>query len=156
MSTRNEHSAVASADRVLVITRVIAAPPALVFQAWTDPERMMRWYAPEGLETPYAEADLRVGGRFRVLMRELDGGKEHDVSGEYREIVVDRKLVFTWAWLTTPEEVSLVTVELEPAGDGTRLTLTHEQLTDAESRDSHQSGWSSALDKLGKLVSANS
>jgi uncharacterized protein YndB with AHSA1/START domain len=153
MSARNDQSTVASADRVLVITRILAAPPALVFQAWTEPERMMCWYAPEGLETPYAEADLRVGGRFRVLMREPDG-KEHDVSGEYREIVPNRKLVFTWAWRTTPEQVSLVKVELEPAGDGTRLTLTHEQLTDAESRDSHKSGWSSALDKLGELVNA--
>jgi uncharacterized protein YndB with AHSA1/START domain len=151
MSARNDRSDVASADRVLVITRVLAAPPALVFRAWTDPARMMLWYAPEGLETPYAEADLRVGGRFRVLMREPDG-KEHDVSGEYREIVPDRKLVFTWAWLRSPDDISLVTVELQPEGDGTRLTLTHEQLPGAAERDSHQSGWVSALDKLGKLV----
>ncbi len=154
MSVKNEISNVATVDRVLVITRDFAAPPALVFQAWTDPKRMMQWYAPEGMETPYAEADLRVGGRYRVLMREPDG-KEHDVSGEYREIVANRKLVFTWAWRTTPEEISLVTVELEAAGGGTRLTLTHEQLLDAESRDSHQSGWSSALDKLEKFVTSN-
>ncbi len=155
MSARNDHSSVASADRVLVITRLLAAPLALVFQAWTDPERMMRWYAPEGLETPYAEADLCVGGRFRVLMREADG-KEHDVSGEYREIVQNRKLVFTWSWVRSPEDISLVTVELEPEGDGTRLTLTHEQLPDSEERDSHQSGWSTALNKLGKLVTGAS
>jgi uncharacterized protein YndB with AHSA1/START domain len=153
MSAPNNRSAVASSDRELVITRVLAAPPALVFQAWTDPARMMQWYAPEGLQTPYAESDLRVGGRFRVLMREPDG-TEHDVSGEYREIVPDRKLVFTWAWLRSPDDISVVTVELQPEGDGTRLTLTHEQLPDAAERDSHQSGWSSALDKLGKLVAA--
>lgn len=152
MSARNEPSAVAPADRVLVITRVLSAPPALVFVAWTDPARMMQWYAPEGMEIPEAECDLRVGGRYRVLMREADG-TEHETSGEYREIVPHRKLVFTWSWRNSPEDVSLVTVELEPDGNGTRLTLTHEQLPGAESRDSHQSGWSSALDKLGKLAS---
>ena len=151
MSAKNESSAVASTDRGLVITRVLAAPPALVFQAWTDPAKMMRWYAPEGMETPEAECDLRVGGRYRVLMRETDG-TEHETSGEYREIVSDRKLVFTWSWRNSPEDISLVTVELVPEGAGTRLTLTHEQLPGAESRDSHQSGWSSALHKLEKLI----
>ena len=151
MSQGNESSSVTAAERVLVITRVFAAPPALVFRAWTDPARMMQWYAPEGMTTPYAESDLRVGGRFRVLMRESDGA-EHDVSGEFREIVQDRKLVFTWTWVRSPDETSLVTVEFEPAGDGTRLTLTHEQLPDVAERDSHHGGWSGALNKLGSLV----
>ena len=155
MSARNEKSAVASADRMLVITRVFAAPPALVFQAWTDPARMMKWFAPEGMATPLAESDLRVGGRYRVLMREADG-VEHDVSGEYQEIVPGRKLVFTWAWRNSPEIVSLVTVELEPDGKGTRLTLRHERLTNVESRDSHKSGWTSALTKLEKFVAQGS
>jgi uncharacterized protein YndB with AHSA1/START domain len=142
---------VASADRVLVINRNLSAPPARVFQAWTDPVRMMKWFAPEGMSTPIAESDLRVGGRYRVLMREADG-VEHDVSGEYVEIVTDRRLVFTWAWRNSPEIVTLVTVELEPDGKGTQLTLTHERLANAESRDSHKSGWTSALNKLEKLV----
>ncbi len=154
MSARNEESAVASADRMFVTTRVLAAAPALVFQAWTDPARMMKWFAPEGMATPLAECDLRVGGRYRVLMRESDG-VEHDVSGEYQEIVPDRKLVFTWAWRNTPEVVSLVTVEFKPEGKGTKLTLRHERLADAESRDSHQSGWSGALNKLERLVAGD-
>ena len=155
MSARNEASSVASADRMLVITRLLSAPPALVFQAWTDPARMMKWFAPEGLATPQAECDLRVGGRYRVLMREPDG-VEHDVSGEYLEIIPDRKLVFTWAWRNSPEIVSLVTVELEPAGKATQLTLRHERLADVESRDSHNSGWSTALNKLENLVAGAS
>lgn len=151
MSAPNE-TAVAPDDRVLVITRHLSASPARVFQAWTDPARMMQWFAPEGMATPLAESDLRVGGRYRVLMREADG-VEHDVSGEYTEIVPDRRLVFTWSWRNSPEIVSLVTVELEPDGKGTRLTLRHERLADVESRDSHHAGWSTALNKLGALVS---
>jgi hypothetical protein len=67
----------------LTIKRRINAPPAKVYQAWTDPQKMMRWYAPADAETLRAEADARVGGRFRVLMRTADG-EEHDVSGVYR------------------------------------------------------------------------
>jgi uncharacterized protein YndB with AHSA1/START domain len=94
-----------------------------------------------------AEADVRVGGRFRIVAHAADG-EEHDVSGVYREVVPDAKLVFTWAWRSTPERESLVTVALAPDGDGTVLTLTHEQFFDELARDRHRSGWSGALDKL--------
>ena len=59
-----------------------------------------------------AEADARVGGRYRIVMRTSDG-EEHDVSGVYREVVPNEKLVFTWAWRSTPERESLVTVMLK-------------------------------------------
>jgi uncharacterized protein YndB with AHSA1/START domain len=85
----------------LTLKRRLNAPRARVYQAWTDPQKMMRWYAPAGAETLAAETDARVGGRFRVLMRTADG-EEHDVSGVYREVVRDEKLVFTWQWRATP------------------------------------------------------
>jgi uncharacterized protein YndB with AHSA1/START domain len=135
----------------LTIKRRIAAPPAKVYQAWTDPQKMMRWYAPADAETLAAQTDARVGGRFRVLMRTSDG-EEHDVSGVYREVVPDEKLVFTWAWRDKPEWESLVTVALRRDGDATMLTLTHEQLPDEAERDGHRTGWTGALDKLEKLV----
>jgi uncharacterized protein YndB with AHSA1/START domain len=135
----------------LTIKRRINAPPAKVYQAWTDPQKMMRWYAPADAETLAAETDTRVGGRFRVLMRTSDGG-EHDVSGVYREVVPDQKLVFTWAWRSKPEWESLVTVTLRRDGDATMLTLTHEQLPDAGERDGHRTGWTGAIDKLERLV----
>jgi uncharacterized protein YndB with AHSA1/START domain len=135
----------------LTIKRRFAAPPAKVYQAWTDPQKMMRWYAPAGADTLIAEADARVGGRFRVLMRTADG-EEHEARGVYREVVPDEKLVFTWAWRGKPEWESLVTVALRRDGDATVLTLTHEQLPDDAERDGHRSGWSGALDKLEKLV----
>ncbi len=69
----------------------------------------------------------------------------------YREFVPNEKLVFTWAWKSTPECKSLVTVLLKPDGDGTLLTLTHEQFFDEETRDRHQQGWGGALDKMEKL-----
>ena len=135
----------------LILKRRLNAPPARVYQAWTDPQKMMRWYAPAGAETLAAETDARAGGRFRVLMRTADG-QEHDVSGVYREVVRDEKLVFTWQWRSKPEWESLVTVTLKRDGEGTILTLTHEQLPDDRERDEHSNGWSGALDKLAHVV----
>ena len=63
----------------------------------------------------------------------------------------NEKLVFTWAWKTTPERESLVTVLLKPDGDGTLLTLTHEQFFDEDARDRHKGGWNGALDKMEKI-----
>ena len=100
-----------------------------------------------------AENDARSGGRYRWVMRTPDG-EEHDVSGVYREVVPNEKLVFTWAWKSTPERESLVTVTFKHDGDGTLLTLTHEQFFDEDARDRHQDGWNGAMEKLEKYLTA--
>ena len=97
-----------------------------------------------------AESDPRTGGRYRWVMQ-TPGGEIHDVSGVYREVIPNEKLVFTWAWKSTPERESLVTIEIKPDGDGSLLTLTHEQFFDADARDRHQQGWNGALDKMEKM-----
>ena len=135
----------------LTIKRRFNAAPAKVFAAWTDPEKMKRWMGPEGVVPLQAEIDARVGGRYRLVMRSPNG-EEHDVSGVYREVVPNEKLVFTWAWRTMPERESLVTVGLEHDGDGTMLTLTHEQFSDAPARDRHRVGWAGALDNLEQYL----
>jgi uncharacterized protein YndB with AHSA1/START domain len=134
----------------LTIKRRLKAPPAKVFAAWTDPEKVKRWMGPGEIKALHAECDARAGGRYHWVML-APSGEEHDVSGVYREVIPNEKLVFTWAWKTTPERESLVTVLLKPDGDGTLLTLTHEQFFDDEARDRHQGGWNGALDKMEKL-----
>jgi len=134
----------------LTLKRRLNASPAKVFSAWTDAQKIARWMGPEGVDVLSAETNARVGGRYRLVMRSPDG-ETHDVSGVYREVVPNEKLVFTWAWKSTPERESLVTVTLKPDGDGTLLTLTHEQFFDETARDHHQNGWIGALDKLEKL-----
>jgi uncharacterized protein YndB with AHSA1/START domain len=134
----------------LVLKRRINAPPAKVYEAWTDPAKITRWFGPPQIEMLRAEADVRVGGRYRFIGRSPDGD-EHDVGGVYREVTPDQMLVFTWAWRSTPERESLVTVQLKPDGDGTLLTLTHEQFFDEAARDRHQLGWTGSLDKLAAL-----
>jgi uncharacterized protein YndB with AHSA1/START domain len=131
----------------LTLKRHLKAPPEKVYGAWTDPEKLARWFGPGKVEPLHVEADVRVGGRYRIVMRSPDG-EEHDVSGVYREVTPNQKLVFTWAWRSTPERESLVTVLLRGDGDGTMLTLTHEQFFDEPARDRHRSGWIGCLDKL--------
>ena len=134
----------------LALKRRLKAPPSQVFQAWTVPEKMTQWWGGSDPTSRVAEADVRIGGRFHVGFKG-NNGEQNDVSGVYREIVADRRLVFTWAWRTTPERESQVTVDLKPDGDGTILTLTHEQFFSEKARDDHRVGWSIGLDHLERL-----
>lgn len=131
----------------LVLERILPAPPEEVFAAWTTPERMSEWMSPNG--TAEAEVDLRVGGAFRVTMS--GDGFAIDHTGEYVEFDPPRRLVFTWISPYTGPEPSLVTVELHPHDDGTRLVLTHERLPD-RAVDGHLDGWGTMLERLAGLL----
>jgi uncharacterized protein YndB with AHSA1/START domain len=133
----------------LTLKRRINAPPAKVFAAFTEPQTITRWFGPQGVTNVEAEINLRVGGRYRIVAKMAND--QHEVMGVYREIVTNERLVYTWAWKSTPERESLVTIQLKPDGAGTLLTLIHEQFFDADARDRHQHGWTGALDKLEKL-----
>jgi uncharacterized protein YndB with AHSA1/START domain len=136
----------------LVIKRKLQAPAEKVFAAWTQPDALKRWFAPRDETTiALAETDVRVGGRYRIIMRDLDGA-EHRVGGIYREIVPDRKLAFTWAWESTPERESLVTVEIKPTAGGCEVTFTHEGFFDETARDRHQRGWSGSIPRLERYL----
>ena len=135
----------------LTLKRRFNAPPAKVFAAWIDPEKVKRWMGPGEVKALSVESDPRVGGRYRWLMQ-APSGEQHDVSGVYREVIPDRKLVFTWAWKTTPERESLVTVDIKPDGTGSIMTLTHEQFFDEDARDRHNQGWTGAIEKMEKYL----
>ncbi len=136
----------------LTVVRKFKAAPEKVWHALTQPEALKQWMAPDdAFNIPVAETDLRVGGRYHLIMQSPDG-QEHDVSGIYRIVELNRKLAYTWAWKSTPERESLVTIELHAAGSGTELTLKHEQFADAEARDHHEQGWNGCLTRLEKFV----
>jgi uncharacterized protein YndB with AHSA1/START domain len=135
----------------LTLVRRIRATPARVYDAWTRPEQLLRWFGPDGGPVVSAETDVRPGGRFRIVFRTLDG-EQHDCRGTYREVEAERRLVFTWQWVTLPDRESLVTVELRPVAEGTELTLTHARFFDEAARDAHRQGWGGALDKLQALL----
>lgn len=82
----------------LTLTRRYPVAPEKVWRAWTEPEAVKRWFGPgPGEPVSAAELDVRVGGRFRIVFGGADG-KAHECAGVYREVVPNRKLVFTWCW----------------------------------------------------------
>jgi uncharacterized protein YndB with AHSA1/START domain len=97
--------------------------------------------------------DVRVGGSFRIVMRNETDEVVH--TGEYREIRPPERLVFTWQSSMTANEETLVTVELFPRGEGTELVLTHERLPDELSARKHDGGWQSIVEKLGMYLGAD-
>jgi uncharacterized protein YndB with AHSA1/START domain len=132
----------------LTLVRRIRARPSIVWDALTTPEGIGYWWGPDAGPVVIAETDVRVGGRFRVRFRMLDG-TEHESSGEYREVSKSQRLAMSWRWLGEDDSgESLVEIGLRAIAEGTELTFTHSQLRDDEIRTSHEQGWSGALDKL--------
>lgn len=142
----------------LIIQRRFDVPCEKVFEAWTRPEALERWFAPcDTMGTRVLTWELNLGGRYRIRMSE-QGGKEYVVGGLFRDIDPPNRLVFTWAWEPHPDETPLdysqctVTVELRPVGDGTELTLIHERLPNEAMRTEHQVGWEGCLDRLAQSL----
>ena len=133
-----------------------AATPEQVFDAWTDPAVLRRWWAAApAWDSPGCDVDLRVGGRYVLRMRDDRTGEVHVVAGVYREIDRPRRLVYTWAWREadgTAGPESLVTVEFHPDGDGTTVVLEHAGLPSSESADRHATGWTGTLHNLARRV----
>lgn len=137
----------------LEITRVLKAPRARVYAAWTDPVEIIKWFGPEDVQTTHVIADARPGGELRWDLTTSEG-EAMTMRGEYRELHPERKIVFTWRWEddeTWDGHISVVTVELKDHDSGTELRLTHERLPTEQSRDNHTEGWSGALEKLQRM-----
>lgn len=141
----------------LRLERTFTAPREEVFRAWTEPEVLRRWWAAAPTwECPVAEADVRVGGRYRLTMRDPDSGEEHTVGGEYVAVESPERLVYTWTWEANDDDPtsadSIVTVEFREDGDRTTVVLTHDGIADEQSRQNHAHGWNACLDNLGARV----
>ena len=161
-SNLKEHSNTTSApgsDRELVITRLIDAPRARVFKAWTDPELIKKWFAPLPWTIPVAETDVRQGGTTLIVMRGPDGN-EFPNRGVYLEVVENERLVFTdaytKAWEPSEKPFMIVVVTFENEGGKTRYTARVRHWTVAD-REAHEkmgfhTGWSQCTDQLAALV----
>jgi uncharacterized protein YndB with AHSA1/START domain len=144
-------------DRVLVIERTFDAPRPLVFKAWTEAERMARWFGPHGATNTVISHDFRVGGWYRLHMRSPQG-TEHFLKGVYREIVEPERLVSTFIWTdadgnaTRPETV--LTVTLTEHGAKTMLKLHQAVFESVTARDSHRGGWTDSMERLTSFLAA--
>jgi len=140
----------------LRVEREFEATPEEVFDAWTSPEVLARWWmARPSWDSPGCEVDLRVGGQYALRMRD-NSGTIHAVAGEYREIDRPHRLVYTWCWQgqsgVDPGLVTLVSVDFIAVGDRTRVVLEHAGLGSEESRGRHGEGWNGAFDSLRERI----
>lgn len=142
-------------DQEVLMTHVFDAPRDLVFEAWTDPDQVARWWGPVGFNVPRetVEIDLRVGGGFNLVMVQADTGAEHPLRYEIVELVVPELLVMKSEpmpemGLTDPTTTRL---ELHDQGDKTQMRLTDGPYT-AMMLGGVEAGWKGSFEKLARLL----
>lgn len=151
--TRNNVTTPAADE--LRITRVFNAPRQLVWQAWTTPAMLVHWFGCAAFSTIDAEADVREGGQWRVVMRAPDG-TDYPAYGTYTAVRPIDHLAFTHQWEKQVVEVNpanhrtQVTVDLYEEGAKTRMEFRQTGLASEDSRDSHIGGWCDSMDKLAE------
>jgi len=135
----------------LKIKQSFKAPIKSVFEAWTNPEQVAKWYGPEGFTNKVHEFDFKVGGRYRITMTGPKG-ERHTVVGEFKSIESPRLVAYTWRWEGSPVEPTLVTVELEAKEGATEMHFKHSGFAETADRDNHDKGWLSSFAKLERYL----
>ena len=148
-------------NATLVLRRMLKAPQERAFKAWTSPEQIQQWMRPEpGMVVPLVRMDLRVGGKFRIQMKNPEG-EYFTAVGEFREVNPPERLVYTWDWEKdgggtefgeVEGKVSLITVEFLRRGEQTEFVMTHTRFATVQSRDGHAEGWTRALESFAKFL----
>ena len=136
------------------LRRVIRASRQRVFEAWTKPEEIRKWFGPGAIRVAEIEMDARPGGSFRWIFQGSIDGKPEDserrtsVEGVYTEVIPNELVSFTWRPAWSPGEESHATVRLRDVDGGTEIVLTHERFATVDSRNGHERGWTNILEKL--------
>jgi uncharacterized protein YndB with AHSA1/START domain len=134
------------------IERTFAATAEDVFDAWTSPEVMRRWFHPApDWETPEAEVDLRVGGRVRVVMRKPDD-TEAEAHGEFTLIDRPHRLVMTWTFDDEPSNEQLIELSFSESEGSTTVLLVNTSISTDARRDAQDWGWRGCLEQLGRVL----
>lgn len=151
----NEHT---EKSRELVIERTLSYPRSLVWEAWTKPKHLMQWFMPAATVLKESHFDVRVGKTFRTVI-ETDGYGIGINRGEYKEITPEHRLVFSFGWENDAGDVpyeTLVTITFEAVSEHeTAIRLHQSALETISSRDSHEGGWSEALDNLVQFLNTS-
>jgi uncharacterized protein YndB with AHSA1/START domain len=138
--------------RVVRIERTFSASAEEVFDAWTSPEVMRRWFHPgPDWGTSQAEADLRVGGKVRVVMRRPDG-TEAEARGEYMLIDRPQRLVMTWTFYDDPSNEQLIELSFTETEGSTTVLMLNSGISTDDRRDAQDWGWRACLDELERVV----
>lgn len=143
----------AASTVTLTVRRTIRASAERLFEAWTQPEQLKKWWGPASVECIDAKVDLRVGGRYRIA-NQFPDGKVLWIVGEFESIERPKKLVYTWRLESTEGLPERVTVTFEARGAETEVVVTHERIPTKGMRDMHEQGWIGCLDGLAEFVAS--
>ncbi len=147
-------AAAACGQHSLRIQRLLNAPRELVFAAFSEARHQLNWLGPHGFSAPAVELDFRVGGRFRACIRSAEGA-DIWMQGSYQEIVPPKRIVYSFAWENEtgqPGLETVITVDLAERDGRTELIFQQSSFLSAESRDSHESGWSECFERLAEYL----
>jgi uncharacterized protein YndB with AHSA1/START domain len=136
----------------LTLVRRIAARPSIVFEAMTTAEGIASWWGPDAGPVLLSESDPKVGGRYRLRFRTLDGN-EYETSGEFLEVRAPERVAMSWHWADDEDETR-IEIDLRAVDGGTEVTFTQSRFADEATRDGHKKGWSGSFDKLERRFSA--
>jgi uncharacterized protein YndB with AHSA1/START domain len=138
----------------LRLTRRFAAPRARVFDAWTTPEALKRWWCPAGWRPERIDVDLRTGGAYYFGMRQSDNDAVVSIEGRFLEVQRPERLVYTWRWYGAFEGMpeTRVTVEFLPIEAGTEVVVVHENFPDVNLWHRHRGGWIAACDRMEQIL----
>jgi uncharacterized protein YndB with AHSA1/START domain len=139
---------------VVRIERTFNAPAAAVFDAWTSPEVMRRWFhvAPDW-ETPEAEVELRVGGKVRVVMRRPDG-TEIGAHGEYTLIDRPHQLQMTWSFADDPSNQQMIELSFSESEGSTTVVMVNSSISTDARRDAQHTGWHGCFNELERALAS--
>lgn len=133
----------------ILVSARIPVPVEKVYKAWSDEKLIIKWFSEEGEMRPGSvEMDRRVGGKYRATMNILN--EAFTVSGEYKEIVPNEKIVYTQGWEDPLRLSTLVTVEFRKKDFGTEIILTQDHLANEDEAEGHKSGWERAFARLSR------
>lgn len=135
----------------LRIARIIPAPPGQVFDLWTKPEHLKKWWGPTGVSCLSAEVDLRIGGAYRIG-NQMPDGKVLWISGRFLLIEPPGLLEYSWSVEPEVQTTEQVSIRFAAHEQGTMLTLEHRRIGSQALRDRHQQGWIGCLDGLDQLA----
>jgi uncharacterized protein YndB with AHSA1/START domain len=135
--------------------RVVPGSPTAVFEAFSDPAVLARWWGPKGFTTRSVDFQPRAGGRYRIEMQPPEGDSFH-LGGEFREVEPPTRLAFTFAWdPPDPDDVeTLAALSFRDLGDSTEVTLEQGEFKTEERRALHSDGWAESFEKLEALLAA--
>ena len=131
--------------------KTIRATPERLFEAWTRPEELKKWWGPQSVTCIEAAVDLTVGGGYRIA-NQFPNGDVVWITGEFEVIEPPKRLVYSWHLGTGAGPSERVSVTFEPRGANTEVTVTHERIPSVPVRDVHEQGWFGCLDGLAVFL----